>query len=92
MSETDSIITTEYLIDQINTQRKLIRVSKLCNNFSISTVERPLDILGIIYQAAAETDKPFRFKTLAGMDFSEDILGEIFGAVVLLNHFEGETK
>ena len=82
--------TTEYPIEQISKQHKLIRVAKLCNNISVSTIERPLDILGIIYPS--EADKQFRFKTLAGVDFSQELLNEIFGTVVLLNHFEGETK
>ena len=90
MPEIELTITAHDLVEQINKQSNVIRMTRLCNNFSVSTIDRPLDILGIIYQS--EADKQFRFKTLAGVDFSQELLNEIFGTVVLLNHFEGETK
>lgn len=83
MSETELVNTTEYSIEQINKQHKLIRVAKLCNNISVSTIERPLDILGIFY--VAEADKQLRFKTLAGLDFGLETMSEILVAAKLLN-------
>lgn len=80
MSKTE--LTTEYLVERINKRIKTIRIAKLCNNFSVSTVERPLDILGILYHA--EADKQFRFKTFAGLDFGLETLSEIFFAADLL--------
>ena len=83
MPEIELIITAHDLVERINKQSNVIRMARVCNNFSVSTIDRPLDILGVVYMTDA--DKVFRFKSLATLDFSQEVLGELFTAVTILN-------
>ena len=79
----NSVINVERLIQRTNKTLQTIQLSLLSGNIGVSTIDRPLDILGIFYLSK---DQQRRFKSLASIDFSQDLLHDLYFAGYILNN------